>query len=300
MTNAFVRKKIREMLAEDLGSGDITSKALIPSKVKAKAKITAKQPGVIAGVREAMVAFGEVGVQAKALKPDGQQIKVGDVILRLEGPARGILAAERVALNLLMRMSGIATATRSLIDRARKKNPDVVISATRKTAPLLTYFDKRAVQVAGGAPHRYKLSDHILIKGNHLRLVGSVSAAVLQARESSRVKKVEVEVSNPDDAYEAARAGADVIMLDNMKPTDIMHAIKALERGGMRDRVTLEASGGIDPSNVESYVATGVDVISSSYITLRAPALDMRLEVKSKGFKLTANRRKQKLGLSDG
>lgn len=294
MTSVSARKKIREMLMEDIGSGDVTSEALIPPKVTAVAEITAKQPGVLSGVSEAMVAFDEVGVQAKALKSDGQPIKAGDVILRLDGPARGILAAERVALNLLMRMSGIATATRGLIDRARKKNSDVVIAATRKTAPLLTYFDKRAVQVAGGEPHRYKLSDHILIKGNHLRLVGSVSKAVLQAREGSRVKKVEVEVSKPDDAYEAARAGADVVMLDNMKPTDIIRAIKALERGGMRDRVTLEASGGIDPLNVESYVATGVDVISSSYITMRAPALDMRLELKNKGFKPAAGRRKQK------
>ena len=294
MTSAFVRKKIREMLAEDIGSGDITSKALLSPKAKAKAKIIAKQHGVLAGVSEAMVAFDEVGVQAKALKSDGQQIKAGDVILRLKGPARGILAAERVALNLLMRMSGIATATRGLIDRARNKNPNVVIAATRKTAPLLTYFDKRAVQVAGGEPHRYKLSDHILIKDNHLRLVGSVSKAVLQARGVSRVKKVEVEVSKPDDAYEAARAGADVVMLDNMKPTDIIRAIKALERGGLRDKVILEASGGIDPSNVESYVATGVDVISSSYITMRAPALDMGLKLKSKSFEPAAGKRKQK------
>lgn len=294
MTNAFVRKKIREMLAEDLGSGDITSKALLSSKVKTKAKIVAGQPGVLAGVSEAMMAFDEVGVQAKALKSDGQQIKAGDVILRLDGPARSIFAAERVALNLLMRMSGIATATQGLINQARKKNPNVVIAATRKTAPLLTYFDKRAVQVAGGEPHRYKLSDHILIKGNHLRLVGSVSKAVLQAREGSPVKKVEVEVSKPDDAYEAARASADVVMLDNMKPANIIRAIKILKRGGLRNRVTLEASGGINPSNVESYVATGVDVISSSYITMRAPALDMRLELNSKSFKPSAGMRKQK------
>jgi nicotinate-nucleotide pyrophosphorylase (carboxylating) len=294
VTSVLARRKIREMLMEDIGSGDVTSEALITPKVTAVAEITAKQPGVLAGVSEAMVAFEEVGVQAKALKSDGQPIKAGDLILRLDGPARGILAAERVALNLLMRMSGIATATRGLIDRARKKNPNVAIAATRKTAPLLTYFDKRAVQVAGGEPHRYKLSDYILIKSNHLRLVGSVSKAVLQAREGSRVKKVEVEVSKPDDAYEAARAGADVVMLDNMKPTDIVLAIKALKRGGMRDRVTLEASGGIDPSNVDSYVATGVDVISSSYITMRAPALDMRLELKKQNFKPSTDRREQK------
>ena len=294
MTSAFVRKKIREMLAEDLGSGDVTSEALIPPEVKARAEIIAKQPGVLAGVEEAIAAFDEVEVQARALKSDGQRIKAGNVILRLEGPARGILAVERVALNLLMRMSGIATMTRELIDRARQKNPKVIIAATRKTAPLLTYFDKRAVRIAGGEPHRYKLSDHILIKDNHLKIVGSVTAAVRQARKTSPAGKIEVEVSTLRDACEAARAGADVVMFDNVKTVNIRRAVKTLEREGLRDQITLEASGRIDLSNVGEYATTGVDMISSSYMTMRAPALDMGLELKSKGFKSDAGKRKRK------
>jgi len=283
VTSALVRRKIREMLAEDLGTGDVTSETLVHRAVKAKASIVAKQSGVLAGVAEATMAFKEMRVKVRVLKPDGARIRAGNVIMRLDGPARGILAAERVALNLLMRMSGIATATKELIDRARRRNPKVVIAATRKTAPLLTYFDKRAVIVAGGKPHRYRLSDHILIKDNHIRLVGDVVEAVRRSCKIGRIK-VEVEVSKPEDALKAARAGADVVMFDNMTPAEIRRTIRMLESEGLRDKVVLEASGRIKPSNVGDFAATGVDMISSSHMTLRAPALDMSLEI-TKSFK---------------
>ncbi len=280
MTDPTAKKKIKEMLAEDLGSGDVTSEAIIPPSVETKAEIVAKQSGVLAGVNEAATAFNESGVRSKALKSDGQSIKSGDVVMRLKGPARGILAAERVALNLLMRMSGIATATRKMLDQAKKAIPNVKVAATRKTAPLLTLLDKRAVQVAGGEPHRYGLDDFILIKDNHLKLVGSVTEAVRRARDARISKKIEIEVNNPKDALEAAKSGADVVMLDNMRPADVKQAVKTLERAGLRDKLIIEVSGGIDSSNVEQYAAAGADVISSSYMTMRAPALDMSLEIK--------------------
>jgi len=283
VTSALVRRKIREMLAEDLGTGDVTSETLVHRAVKAKASIVARQSGVLAGVAEANMTFKELRVKVRILKSDGARIGAGDVIMHLDGPARGILAAERVALNLLMRMSGIATATRELIDRARRRNPKVVIAATRKTAPLLTYFDKRAVIVAGGKPHRYRLSDHILIKDNHIQLVGDVVEAVRRSCKIGRIK-VEVEVSKPKDALKAARAGADVVMFDNMTPAEIRRAIRMLEGEGLRDKVVLEASGRIKPSNVGDFAATGVDIVSSSHMTLRAPALDMSLEI-TKSFK---------------
>lgn len=283
MTEAFVRKKIREMLAEDLGSGDITSETLIKRNVRAKANIVAWQAGTLAGVKEAVVVFKEAGVRGRAVKSDGARIKAGDVVMHLDGPARKIIASERVALNMLMRMSGIATATRELIERAKVVNPKIEIAATRKTAPLISYFDKRAVLVAGGRPHRYCLSDHILIKDNHLHLAGPLVDAVKRARSATRTK-IEVEVTLPDDAVAAAKAGADIVMLDNMKPVEIAQTIKMLKEKGLRKKVMLEASGRIDPSNVESYAATGVDMISSSYMTIRAPALDMSLEMlKDKG-----------------
>lgn len=280
MIDPLARQKIREILAEDIGSGDVTTEALVSTKVTAKAQIIAKQSGILAGVVEAVAAFDEMGVQAKALKSDGQRIEPGDVIMELKGPARGILAAERVALNLLMRMSGVATATREMIDQARKRNPKVIIAATRKTAPLLTYFDKRAVKVAGGEPHRYKLDEQVLIKDNHLKLAGSIAQAVRQACKAAKGKKIEVEVGKLQDACEAARAGADVVMLDNMSPADIAQTIKALQKERLRNRVTLEASGRIDLSNVGNFASTGVDMISSSYMTMRAPALDMSLEIR--------------------
>ena len=180
------------------------------------------------------------------------------------------------------------------VKRIFQKNPKVIIAATRKTAPLLTYFDKRAVRTAGGEPHRYKLSDHILIKDNHLKIVGSVTAAVRQARKTSPAGKIEVEVNTLRDACEAARAGADVVMFDNVKTVNIRRAVKMLEREGLRDQITLEASGRIDLSNVGEYATTDVDMISSSYMTMRAPALDMGLDLKSKGFKSDAGKRKRK------
>lgn len=280
MTEENLRKKIREMLAEDLGRGDVTSNTLISPRLRARAEVISKQEGVLAGVREAAMVFREVGVSVKIVRRDGERIAPGEVILKLEGPARKILSAERVALNLMMRMSGIATATRELIDRARKENPRVTVAATRKTVPLLRYFDKRAVAVAGGSPHRFDLSDQVLIKDNHLKLVGSITAAVRKFKQRVGSGKIEVETTSPEEALEAARAGADIVMLDNMTPEQIARTIKMLEEAGLRKRVSLEASGGITPDNIAEYAATGVDIISTSYMTMRSPAIDMALKIK--------------------
>ncbi len=279
MTNPGLRNKIRDMLAEDLGSGDVTSDTLFGPRLRARAVVKAKQKGTLAGVAEAVLVFNEVGVKAKVLRKDGASISPGDKIMTLEGPARKILAAERVALNLMMRMSGIATATRELIALAKQKDPYVLVAATRKTAPLLKYFDKRAVVAAGGYPHRFGLSDQVLIKDNHLKLAGSITEAVRKFKAGKGFGNIEVEVTTPGEALEAARAGADIVMLDNMAPSQISRAIKALEREGLRSRVSLEASGGIDPSNIARFAATGVDVISTSYMTMRSHALDLSLKI---------------------
>ncbi len=280
MISHAAREKIKRMLAEDLGAGDITSEALIPPKTKVVAELVAKQAGVLAGAEEAAMVFERNRVHSEILVSDGKRIEPGDVLLRLEGSARGVLAAERMALNLLMRMSGIATATRKMLDKAREGRKDIVIAATRKTAPLLTIFDKRAVLIAGGEPHRYNLDDFILIKDNHLKLTGSVTEAVRLARKSRGSKKIEVEVSGPEEAREAAEAGADVVMLDNVRPVVVKRTVKVLREAGLRDKVGIEASGGIDPSNVKWYAVAGADVVSSSYMTLRAPALDMALKIR--------------------
>ncbi len=294
MTSTIAREKIREMLAEDIGFEDVTSEALVPARAIARAEIVTKQSGILAGVEEAAFAFKELGVHAKATKVEGKTIKAGDVLMRLEGQARNVFAAERVALNLLMRMSGVATATRKMLELARKVNPKIVVAATRKTLPRFSCFDKRAVRVGGGDPHRFRLDDCVLIKSPHVKLVGSVKEAVKRARRASFTKKIEIEVSNAKDALEAARSGVDIVMFDNVPPAGVKRAIELLKRVGLRNQVLIEASGGIEPANVARYVATGVDIVSSSYMTFKAPALDMNLEILSKGFKPAAGRRKRK------
>ncbi|MFN4133547.1 MAG: carboxylating nicotinate-nucleotide diphosphorylase [Candidatus Hadarchaeales archaeon] len=272
-----IRKKLLEMVREDLGKGDITSEVLIEEEKMADAEIVAKERGILAGVREAALLFKLLGVKVRILKKDGSSIAPATKIMKLSGKARKILAGERTALNLLMRMSGIATTTKKFVEEARKGNPKVIVAATRKTAPLLTVFDKKAVVIGGGYPHRYTLSDQILIKDNHLRLVGSVEKAVRMAKAAGK-GKVEVEVTKAEDALVAAGAGADIVMLDNMSVGEIKRAMRLLKSGGVK-KVILEASGGIDISDVRRVAATGVDIISSSCITLRAPPVDMSLEI---------------------
>ncbi|MEM2878217.1 MAG: carboxylating nicotinate-nucleotide diphosphorylase [Candidatus Hadarchaeales archaeon] len=279
MVEPKIRRKLEEMLREDLGSGDVTSKALVGAGAVGRGEIVVHEDGVLAGLAEVVEIFRMFGVRAFPRKKDGEKVKSGETVAVVEGPARGILAAERTALNLMMRMSGIATATRALVELARNKSKNVKIAATRKTAPLLTYFDKRAVIVGGGVPHRWTLSDHVLIKDSHLRFSGSISEAVKKAKAAYPSLRVEVEVRKRKEALEAARAGADIIMFDNMKPGEIRKAVADLKREGLRSHVILEASGGIKPSNISAFASTGVDIISSGHITMRAPAIDISLDM---------------------
>lgn len=279
MVDSETRDDIRKMMEEDIGRGDITSESLISEETETGAEVIADQSGHLAGIPEALAVFEELGIEAEAKFSNGDEIESGDVLIEVEGSARKILAAERVALNLLSRMSGIATATREMFDEARKANSEVQIAATRKTAPLLRKFDKRAVEAVGGEPHRYHLGDFVLIKDNHLNLVDSVPEAVERAREEGLSDQIEIEVGDEEEAVSAAEAGADIIMFDNFEPDEVKEAVETLEKSGLRDQVILEASGGIDPSNVREYAASGADVISSSYMTMRAPALDIKLEV---------------------
>ncbi|MEM2908085.1 MAG: carboxylating nicotinate-nucleotide diphosphorylase [Candidatus Hadarchaeales archaeon] len=293
MINIQARKKIEEMLSEDIGYGDLTTEALVPPDVTITAKIIAKQRGILAGMIEAATAFGITGAHAEPLKSEGDLIMPGEIVMRVKGPARSILTAERTALNLLMRMSGVATATREMVERARKVKPDIIIAATRKVVPLFAYFDKRAVKLGGGDTHRFRLDDCVLIKDNHIKLVGGIAEAVRRAKEAGFSKKIEIEVNNPKEALEATKAGADIIMFDNMTPAEISHAVKLLAELKLREKVLLEASGEINPENVTEYAASGIDIISSSYMTFRAPALDMSLEI-DKDFKLSIGGKRRK------
>ncbi len=272
--------ELQRFLQEDLGRGDLTTEALIPEGTEVRAVVLAKERGILAGIRECRELLSSLGIEVVRSMRDGDLVEGGSIVLELMGDARKILGVERTLLNLLGHMSGIATLTNAIVRRARSINPKVRIAATRKTLPGLRYFEKRAVEIGGGDPHRYDLSDMVLIKDNHLRIVGSVDEAVRIARERvSFTKKVEVEVSSAEDAVVAARAGADVVMLDNLTPSEVMRAVEMLIREGLRDRVILEVSGGITADNVDEYAALGIDVISMGALTHSASSLDLSLEV---------------------
>ncbi len=262
-------------LSEDLGEGDITSQALVDDR-EGRAIITAGQHGIMAGLEEAMEVFRRTGCRSRAMVQDGEKVVKGQEVLEVLGPWKGILAGERLALNIMMRMSGVATLTRTVVDSCKKANPNVAIAATRKTTPGFRRYEKKAVRLGGGDPHRFGLDDAFLIKDNHLTVVGSVFRAVRKAQAYSFGKKVEIEVESLEQAQEAARASADIIMLDNMTPTAAKEsylAIKAID-----ERIKVEVSGGITPQNAKSY-AHYADVISLGALTHSAVAVNFSLHI---------------------
>lgn len=277
----IVKEKLKSFLKEDLGHGDVTSDLLVMDGTVVEAEIVAKESGVLAGLEEIKPLLEEFGLKTEKLKEDGDRLKKGEAILRVIGDAKTILALERTVLNFLCRMSGIATLTAKLVEMVRKAGFKTIIACTRKTAPGLEYFDKKAVRIGGGDTHRLHLDDMILVKDNHIKVVGSVSEAIKRAKEkASFSKKIEVEVSNLAEALEAARVGADIIMLDNFTPAQIKETLLQLEKEGLRSKVLVEASGGINEDNVVEFASTGVDILSIGMLTHSAKALDLSLEVR--------------------
>ena len=271
-----MKSKLQEYLREDIGSGDITTELLVPPEQKGTARIVAKERCVLAGVLEASEVFMELGAKAVVKRKDGTVAKPGDVVLTVSGSARSLLTGERLALNFLMRMSGIATVTNHLLVKCRKINPGVRIAATRKTTPGFREFEKRAVSLGGGDPHRFGLDDAILIKDNHINVAGGVAEALRRAKGSSFTKKVEIEVETRKDAFVALDAGADIIMLDNFGPDDARALYGELKK--RRPEVIVEASGGIRPDNIEEY-ADAADVISLGWLTHSVRSIDFSMSV---------------------
>src|SRR5690348_11210561 len=283
LNRSVVEDMIRSFLAEDLGYGDITTNVLLDSKLRGKGEVVCRENAVIAGVEEALVLLELAGCHGVAKAQDGDRVRAGSVILTARGPARGLLGVERTLLNLLSHMSGVATSTADLVTISNKEGRGTTrIACTRKTLPGLRYFEKKAVEVGGGDTHRLRLDDAVLIKDNHLKLAGSITDAVQKAKKkTSFTKKIEVEVTTPDQAVEAAQAGADIVLLDNMTTKEVERSVSLLRAKGLRDRIVVEASGGIRKENLASYAKTGVDVISVGAITNSAPAIDMSLEIRS-------------------
>lgn len=275
-----MRQDLAKMVYEDIGFEDITTRALIPPGLKVRGHIISKEEGISAGVELAVAIFTEFEVETEVMVADGEKLKQGQIIMEISGDPRSILSVERTVLNLMMRMSGIATLTDNIIKMVRSVNLDVIVAGTRKTTPGLQFFEKNAIRSGGGDTHRYRLDDSVLIKDNHMALVGGVAEAVSRARKYvSFTKKIEIEVETLEEALQAAKAGADIVMLDNMDPEDVTTVLEALDDENLRDTVIIEVSGGINSDNIVQFAKTGVDVISTGYITHSARSLDLSLEL---------------------
>ncbi|HUI33998.1 MAG TPA: carboxylating nicotinate-nucleotide diphosphorylase [Stellaceae bacterium] len=266
---------VRAALAEDLGrAGDITTDAVVPADARIDAVIAARQPGVLAGLDAALIAFEllDPGLDLKRLCADGAHVERGQAVARITGLARPVLAAERTALNLLCRLSGVATATRSLADAIAGHKAKIV--CTRKTTPGLRILEKEAVRLGGGANHRFGLDDAMLIKDNHVAMAGGVRPALRRAKAAAgHLVKIELEVDTLDQLAEALDEGIDAVLLDNMGPETLREAV-AMVAG----RAITEASGRITRETAPAIAATGVDLISSGWITHSAPILDLGLD----------------------
>ena len=275
----ILEEKLKQILAEDIGQGDVTAQAIIPPNLIVKAIVLAKEEGIAAGIEEATVLAEYLGLKVKAKVAEGEKIKNKQVLIEISGDAQTILSIERTMLNLLSRMSGIATATRRLTEKLEKAGVKARVAATRKSAPGLLYFDKKAVIIGNGDPHRLHLDDMILIKDNHLAILGNVEDAVKKAKvNGSFAKKIEVEVTKAEDALKAAKAGADIVMLDNFSPKQTKETSDMLVKAGF-EKVMLEVSGGITSETLLKYAAAHVDIISLGELTHSVKALDISLEI---------------------
>jgi nicotinate-nucleotide pyrophosphorylase (carboxylating) len=272
---------VRLALTEDVGGGDATTDALVDAGARARAHIVARQEGVIAGTAVAALAFRELDpdVRVTWVVPEGGAVKRGDRVADIEGKTRAILAAERVALNFLQRLSGIATTTRAFVKAV--EGTGAVILDTRKTTPGLRVLERFAVLAGGGENHRFGLFDGILVKENHVAAAGGLHQAIEKAIEAGRAKKVPVvvEVRTVEEAEEAARSGVDRILLDNFTPSKIADVLKRVPRG--KKSPLLEVSGGVRLQNVRDFALPGISFISIGALTHSAPALDLSLLVES-------------------
>lgn len=271
---------IEYMLAEDEGFGDITSQAVVDEGKIVKAYIISKDEGVLAGIDIIRQLFEENDVKVTFWLADGTKISKSDLLMSMEGDARTILLLERTALNLLMRMSGVASAANYYVNLVKDSN--VRIAGTRKTSPALGKFDKYALKVGGADTHRFGLDDMVLIKDNHIAACGTPLEALKKAKENTSFsKKIEIEVENLDDAIDCVKNGADIVMLDNMSPSDVKEVIDELNKLNIRQNSLIEVSGGINEENILDYANLGVDIISMGALTHATRSLDFSLKLQS-------------------
>ncbi|NYT01319.1 MAG: carboxylating nicotinate-nucleotide diphosphorylase [Methanosarcinales archaeon] len=269
----MLQSDVERFLAEDLGEWD-DSNRIVP-EVEAQAYILAREECAISGLMEAARILDYLHLAHEALFDEGEFVPAGAVVMSIRGSARQILRGERLVLNILSRMSGITSITRECALKAGGTK----VACTRKTTPGFRFYEKRAVMAGGGDPHRYNLSGALMIKDNHIKLLGLEQAIASAKKAASFTKRIEVEVEDLDQMTRAAELGVDIIMFDNMPPSEIRAGVERLTIMGLRDRVILEASGGITPQNVGQFATTGVDVVSLGALTREARWIDFSLEM---------------------
>jgi nicotinate-nucleotide pyrophosphorylase (carboxylating) len=277
-----LEEKLLRILADDLGQGDVTSAVTVSEGEFAEATVTTKESGVVAGIEESKTLLESLGLKVTRESVDGNSFSESQTIMKISGDSRTILSSERTVLNIISRMCGIATRTATMVEMLRKAKLKTKLACTRKTAPGLLYFDKKAVALGGGDTHRLHLDDMILIKDNHIAIAGGIKRAVEKAKmHASFSKKIEVEVTNVEDALIAASLGVDVIMFDNFKAKDVRKAVRLIRKGEF-ERIVLEASGGITSENLLSFASTGVDLVSLGELTAHVRGLDVSMEITPK------------------
>jgi nicotinate-nucleotide pyrophosphorylase (carboxylating) len=268
---------IDRFLSEDLGEeGDITSKSLFTSE-EGVAEIIAKEECILAGLDEIEIVFNKIGAVVELKANNGDFVKKNTIIAKIKGPVRSILEGERLSLNFLGRMSGIASETKRLVDICKSINPNITIAATRKTTPGFRKYEKKAVLIGGGETHRFGLFDAVLIKDNHLKIIGSVEDALIKIKNKLNDKIIEIEVENEKDALTAAKMNADVIMLDNFTPINAEKVARKIRQ--LNPNILIEISGGITKKNIENY-ATFADRISLGYLTHTIRNIDFSLKIR--------------------
>ena len=276
-----LRESLVRFLREDIGQGDLTSLYTVDEGLKSSSQIICKSEiAVVAGLEEAKIIFEICNCDSKALVNDGDIVKRGIRVMKINGNTRAILKAERTALNLIMRMSGIATDTKKFVDIVKTVSKDIKVMGTRKTAPGLRYFDKKSIKLGGGHSHRNTLDELILIKDNHLAVSTSIQNAISNARlKAGKNVMIECEVSNKKSSVEAIKSGADIIMLDNFTPEMAQKTISYLRKSGLREKVLIEISGGVNISNIKDYALALPNMISIGSLTHSSNSIDFSMNM---------------------
>jgi nicotinate-nucleotide pyrophosphorylase (carboxylating) len=276
-----LRESLIRFLREDIGQGDLTSEYIVDEDSKSSSSIICKsEVAVVAGLEEVRTIFDICNCKSNALVKDGDIVKNGRKVMKIKGNTRSILKAERTALNLIMRMSGIATDTKKFVDIVRTVSNDIKITGTRKTAPGLRFFDKKSIVLGGGYAHRNSLDEMILIKDNHHAVTSSIRRSILKAKlKAGKNIMIECEVSDTKSSVEAIKSGADIIMLDNFSPQEAQKTISYLKRSGLREKILVEISGGVNILNIKDYATALPDMISVGSLTHSSQSIDFSMEI---------------------